>query len=622
MKRLRALWLLLLVLPLALLSGAQRSGSWDMYFHLATGREVLRQHSRLPVDPFSFTAAGQPWIYKDLVADVLLYLGFSTLGFWAFFLLKVLCALGIARGLWLALPGVPAPPPTVLTEDPSQSARRPAPRALPWLCATGLLLAALQYRFVERPLLFSLTLFPLFLGLLQRTHERLLAPPCTARALIAAAAPPVLLVWLWLQLHREAVVGVALLLAYAAYAALAVLVRGRLPRLLATLPRCSAAAAAGMAGAVLLLCPLNPGGLTTFTSTLAVGQSEFYRQYIMDWRALPPLHLVREFPVASALTVLAALQLIVLLRRAPRPEQPPRPDLWHLGLLLLFLGLTLQSSRYLPYLASASALITVRVLPLLLQRTLLPPIRLRGALLVLVALGAAALERGASPHKLGVGPVPDHFPESAIRFALHNGLHQRVVNDVALGGYVHWAGWPQLQVSIDGRMDTVYTPEQLRRHIGAQQSERLFAALRQEDGADWVLAENEYGLESFSFLAHDPAWALIYWSEPAAIFVRRDAYPQLQGMAFRYLDSSAPFASVERAALLARQDPARLPQIEAELLRLLDGSPRGVLSRSLLVVFYHYVGPERAAQRNQLYGELLREHPDHRAVLDLPRHLR
>lgn len=618
--------LLLALLALALLTGAQRSGSWDLFFHLATGREILRQRSTLPQDIFSFTAAGHPWRYKDLVADVVLYLGFSRLGYAALALLKSLCALGVGLGLWLAT-------------DPARS----RPRALPWLCATVLLLAALQYRFIERPLLFSLALFPICLGLWQRARRRLLgAEVLTPRALAGALLPPVLLAWLWLQVHREALVGLALPLGFAAYLGLAALVAGRLPRLLprASLRSAGAAALAGLLG--LALAPLNPCGLVTLTSTFAVGQSRFYRQYVMDWRALPPLTLLREFPAAGGLTLLAALALlVVVLRRQINPPAdapqggpalsdlaatatgaaagPDRADLWHAGLLGLFLVLTLGSSRYLPYLASAAALALLAALPELLARPTAPPAGRRVGLLVLLGVGGAALLRVASPHALGVGPVPDHFPEGALRFALQHGLRERVANAVELGGYVHWAGWPRLRVAIDGRMDTVYTPEELRRGLGAQTGARTFAALRREDGADWVLAANEFGVESHLFLARDPAWALVYWSEAAAVLVRRDAYPALAPLAFAHFDRAAPFPAIERAAALVRREPERLAPVEAELQRLVEASPQGLLSRSLLLLFYHRVGPARAAQRDRLLAALQAEQPDHPVVLGLPR---
>ena len=39
--------------------------------------------------------------------------------------------------------------------------------------------------------------------------------------------------------------------------------------------------------------------------------------------------------------------------------------------------------------------------------------------------------------------------------------------------------------------------------------------MRREDGATWVVASNRLGQQTHMFLADDPRWALVYWSEAA-----------------------------------------------------------------------------------------------------------
>src|SRR5262245_36070399 len=96
--------LLIAVLAASALCGPRQLMDWDLYWHLAVGREVLRQRSPLPTDIFSHTAHGAPWAYKDLIADVLLYAGHRALGDLWFALLKGGAALGIAAALFL-MPG-------------------------------------------------------------------------------------------------------------------------------------------------------------------------------------------------------------------------------------------------------------------------------------------------------------------------------------------------------------------------------------------------------------------------------------------------------------------------------------------------------------------------------------
>jgi hypothetical protein len=215
--------------------------------------------------------------------------------------------------------------------------------------------------------------------------------------------------------------------------------------------------------------------------------------------------------------------------------------------------------------------------------------------------------------------LPDHFPERALEFAQVHRLHDKVANSMAFGGYVMWRGG--FSVLVDGRADMVYSGRHLLDCMLGETRPDAFRAQRQKDGADWVLAKNEVGQETHAFLSGDPDWALVFWSEPAVIFVRRSAYPDLGGSVFRYVDRGAMFPSVERAAALARRRPELLPEIEGEMRRLLQGSPEGALSHTLLIVFYHRLGPAHDSARDALIAELERLHPGHPVLAELPRML-
>ncbi len=53
--------------------------SWDVWWHLATGRWIV-EHGQLPtVDPFTYTMAGKPWHLVNGIAEVVLY-AFHSLG--------------------------------------------------------------------------------------------------------------------------------------------------------------------------------------------------------------------------------------------------------------------------------------------------------------------------------------------------------------------------------------------------------------------------------------------------------------------------------------------------------------------------------------------------------------
>jgi len=74
------LMLLLVALPVAFASTGKIFGDGDVSWHIAAGRWML-QHRAIPtVDPFSFTAAGKPWIAMEWLADLLYSGAFSLAG--------------------------------------------------------------------------------------------------------------------------------------------------------------------------------------------------------------------------------------------------------------------------------------------------------------------------------------------------------------------------------------------------------------------------------------------------------------------------------------------------------------------------------------------------------------
>ncbi len=190
------LWTASLMVGAAALVAYRQVGSWDFFWHLQVGKVAVAEGTTLPVDIFSFSAEGDPWIYKDLIADVFLWGAFAALGYLGIALIKAFAVVIAAAGFRLCKVAAQAP----------MSA---------WVAAV-LYIAAIQNRLVERPLLFSLALFPLLLGCVERLSANLTE---TDWKLLARRCIPVVIVqWIWACLHRAAVTGIALLVAFALYA--------------------------------------------------------------------------------------------------------------------------------------------------------------------------------------------------------------------------------------------------------------------------------------------------------------------------------------------------------------------------------------------------------------------
>src|SRR5204862_2173112 len=92
------LWTFCVVaLPVVAALGAQLS-SIDLAYNIRAGQLMLETHHLLRTDPFTFTAAGQPWLDQQWLGQILLNL-FHTAGGWT--TLALLRAAMVGGTFWL-----------------------------------------------------------------------------------------------------------------------------------------------------------------------------------------------------------------------------------------------------------------------------------------------------------------------------------------------------------------------------------------------------------------------------------------------------------------------------------------------------------------------------------------
>jgi hypothetical protein len=589
----RARWLLvalvLLAITLALAVAPTRDP--DLPWHLRTGALAWEQRSTLPVDPFSSLFAGAPWRYKDLVGDVALHLAVAALGLVGLVVLDVLAAGVAVVGLAAALERAHRKPVAVLV---------------------GASLALAATWFPQRPSLFSWAAFPALVGALAYARRRLVAD-VGARAMARALAPAIGVQWAWVQLHRAAPVGFALFALLAAQL-LAARLGGDRPlarALLGPAPRRRLAVAMVVAAlaTALLLALVNPSGARFFTTSADVAQSDMLRRYIVEHQPLPLAQLARFHPFAAALTALALAACLGRLahglwRRGPTP---PPIDLFDVALLVALLALTTTRARWLPFLLFAAAIPLARVIGELAARA-----SRRGALPAAVVLAGviavlARRERGAFTVQMD----PDRYPIGAMDFAHERGLRGPVANALSLGGYALWKGWPDVRVLVDGRNDQVYPPDFVLKTILAHKRPELFAEMRRQDGATWVLASNVPHEVTHKFLARDPRWALVYWSESATVYVERAAHPELAAWAFRFVDDPDGLdVGVRRGVLEARGDATAARAVVAELGRMVVASPNSLRAQGALCFALQLLGPAWRSERDAAFARLRALAPD------------
>ena len=538
----------------------------DLWWHLATGRLALATRSTLPTDPFSFSFYGAPWPQKDVVAAVGIWLAFAAAGFVGLWLVSALAAASMVLG-W----------------------RQLTARSWPILVALLVTLPLLQW--TQRPNLLSLALFPTVLALLERRRWAWL----------------VLVSWIWIVLHRAALLGYALILGRALQQLVA--------RLCARWPRLTLVAGApptprelALAGLAAVAAPLvglcNPSGRAAFTTSVALVESDVQRIYIAEWRRLG---LVALEGWAGLLFIVAALWVVARLVVAVRRRQRAPVDGWHLALLLLFAVMATQRLRWLPYLPLTSALVLLLLVDELVPR--LPPRLPLTPALVLLLLTACLAARRSAPWQLGEDRSVE--PAAAVDFARAHGLDGPVMSSFEFGGYLIYRGLPVL---VDGRLEQLYPPAFVATCIQAERNPTFLARLPIEK-VTWAIGSNGDARFTHRYLFGDPRWMMVYWSDAASVYVVRAAHPELASLAFVVIDPAAPERSAAVAA--STHDAARIGRALDELQRMLTASPTSIRANSALAILFHLSG--RSADRDVVMRLLHAVAPDHPAVRELER---
>ena len=594
----------LLVLLLALLAAASALSpirNYDHWWHLKTGALILQTGEVPRSDPFSFTAAGEPWVDHEWLFQVAAYLGHQGLGPRALVLIKTALVLGLAFLM-------------------ASHARREGHRAAGTAILTSIALLGASFRFDVRPELASLLALPLVLWLAIRARD-------SGRHRLLLAVPAV--VALWSNLHPGAILAPPILALGAALTFLQEQVpslsragecpssRGRFSPLLALTAAASALASAlNPYGFRIYLVPIE---LSRLLASLPSPNLEWARPRVSD------------FPLFYVVAAVCVIVLIAAVRRLDPIAAPA---------LVLTLGLAAAHLRniglffvLLPFgLARPALALWGRIVSS-------PPLRR------LAALRSGAGVPGAAPSRPGVRPgfvaamliyltavpllavlppqtawglgvAPDNEPSRAVDFLEREEVGRRLYNDVRFGGYLIWRRFPQHTVFIDGRNE-VY-PRLLRDVFASLNDSRAWRAFLERHGIDAAFVRYSPVLERVvlpgsdgrpdrvlerAFSAnHFPAqdWALVYWDDDAMIFARRMPaneeviarleYRSVQPEDWRYILAGVIAGRVEPAPILA------------DLERKLRDDPGSVRAAMLLAAFRRVSGTTGGPARGPLSG--------------------
>jgi hypothetical protein len=439
----------------------------DLFFNLRLGEIVLGTHAVPRTNLLSFTFPGAPDPNLAWLFQVLLALVHRAAGIPGTVVLKTAFVVATFAILF-------------------RVARRRG--AHPAAAAAALALAAwaAEPRFVERPHLVT------FLGLACTLLALERAEDGRPRALVALV--PCGLVWA--NANSCFFLAPAVLLLYAAGA----LLDGR------RADARRAALVAAVLAPLILATPSGPGAL----------------RYIANHFRMPSLRPLQEYrhaawPVDGPYFFLAALvPAAAWVRRGPWRHVLPALALGALGALRI--RFVAEFALLAGPVVAAAAAVPAEVVGRR-GRAAGAAEALTMAALVGLAVVPRALAVRDGGRWLDVGVEPDLVPAAAIRFADEHGLRDRMYNDLEVGSYLTWDGWPRHRVFQDPRINGY--PEEMhavlrRTDLPRDEWERFLARF----GVTAALISYP-DLNPRAALFDPERWALVYRAPDGLVFARR-----------------------------------------------------------------------------------------------------
>ncbi len=502
-----------IALMYAMLAGLHTVQDFDLGWQLASGRWVVQHHRIFSTDVFSYTAAGQPWVYPAL-SGAIFYLGFLAGGY---ALLSWIGALACAGTVALLL-------------------RRNG------LAASTLALLAVPLianRTQPRAEMFTTVLFAAFLSLLWGYFR-------TGRSRLWLL--PLLMV-LWVNLHLGFVAGLGLCGAYVVLEVLDLSFAAK---------RASAAARLGRAWPWLALTIvatfLNPWGPSIYGALLRQERAQtLHNLWVVEWGGLHPslasMHQASDLrdPQSSFWWLIAAALAgvcIAIWRKHWSAACLLAGSVYiafqHVRLQALFACVVVVVGGALIEEAGHAALESYRDNPRVPHRSD-PNRQLRNAaalLGVIGCLGRAGLRawdlvsdryylRSTQLSLFGTG-LSWWYPERAVDFLQHEKLPANIFNGYSLGGYLTWRLFPAYRDYIDSRA-IPFGPQLFFRAYDLTAAGPDSSAWRQEadtHGINTIIVplSRYQGMTLFPQLhafCRSRSWSAVYMDEVSAIFVRR-----------------------------------------------------------------------------------------------------
>ena len=452
---------------------------YDLWWHLELGQTVYNSHEIYSEDEFSYTFQGKKQFNAEWLADLIIFLFFKIGGFWGINIFKSLVLLITFYFLFKTFKDM---------NGDNQI------RFYALLVTLITILYSIRFRLFVRPYLFSFMFIAIFLFIINRFDRK---------REYSIFYPLLFLEIIWANMSVGAVFGVVFLLFY---------VIGEF-----TKAKFNFKLLAILAGLVLFSL-LNP---------------EIYKIYslVFNLAGDPYSSSVGEYQPVSAqllwgygLRYTLPYQILVAGSVFYFIFMEGWKNIFHLLLFLVFFMESLLQIRMIEFFSLVAGVFFINPVEKLLQ-IIIPEKYNRKALIdfaaVFIILILILLSIGSKTYAFGYGIKEDAFPDDAINFIEKEGIKGRMFNSYSFGGYLIWKSHER-KVFFDGRYRRLYNPEFYKEYSNIIKNADAWEQAERRWGFDYAVME--YDLKDRRFPLHlnsNPDWALIYWDNHSAVYLKR-----------------------------------------------------------------------------------------------------
>ena len=502
------------VLCLAVFQFSENTVDPDLWSHIFFGAQFVHTGVPTTTDNLSWTAYGQPSFDHEYLGEAVLGAVYLCLGVPGLLLFKIITGL-LAFGIAIAV---------------ASKNLNPKMQAVAWAFG-ALAVVEISFGFAARPQILTVLFLAIELWLLSRIHAR--------KWLWAFAFPPMFA--LWFNLHGGSLAGLVLLFAAASATTTQALVNKFAPAKVAlylsegiSVRAILALWIAAVASAATVV--LNPHGLEL--ARWLIGSVLWLRPQIQEWNPA-------TFNGEHAMFFICAAFVAGAFILSSRPR-----ELWEMAVLAILFVVAFRAVRNTPlFCIAALALVPPHLGDVLVRfrshferftRLFQSGAVQKATTTILIFISAGVMVATCTLHKkhFWTMEIPRaQYPVAAIDFIRQHNLHGNLVVFFDWGEMCFW-DLPDSRVSIDGRLDSVYSPAIIAAHWKLYNGEPFDTNALDILQADYALLPSN--LVGGFALKQRYGWQFVYVDDLAVVLVKNvRQFPELAGLALPVQGSPA-----------------------------------------------------------------------------------